>query len=143
MLVLETYYNSLGFRFCTLCLKDPQMNLFRARSSLGRSNMAYQKAFSFPMAPSNDLFHLALKKNVDLLISDAYIPKIRKLIPQWHMDLLPDARSFIVLPLVANEKPIGLFYADRALEAPEGITAEETRLIRTLKGQVLTAFNSR
>ena len=66
-----------------------------------------------------------------------------KLIPQWHVDLLPDARSFIVLPLVANEKPIGLFYADRALEASEGITAEETRLIRTLKGQVLTAFNSR
>ena len=105
--------------------------------------MEYQKAFNFPTAPSNDLFHLALKKNVDLLISDAYIPKIRTLIPQWHLNLLPDARSFIVLPLVANEKPIGLFYADRALDAPEGITAEETRLIRTLKGQALTAFNSR
>lgn len=143
MLVLETYYNSLGFRFITLCLRDPQMNLFRARSSLGRGNIEYQKAFNFPTVPSNDLFYLALKKNVDLLISDAYIPKIRKLIPQWHIDLLPDARSFIVLPLVTNEKPIGLFYADRALEAPEGISAEETRLIRTLKGQVLTAFNSR
>ncbi len=143
MLVLETYYNSLGFRFITLCLRDHQMNLFRARSALGRSNIEYQKAFNFPTVPSNDLFHLALKKNVDLLISDAHIPKIRKLLPQWHTDLLPDARSFIVLPLVANGKPIGLFYADRALEAPEGITAEETRLIRTLKGQVLTAFNSR
>ncbi len=143
MLVLETYYNSLGFRFITLCLRDQKINQFRARSSLGRNNMEYQKAFNFPTAPSNDLFHLALKKNVDLLISDAYIPKIRTLIPRWHADLLPDARSFIVLPLVANEKPIGLFYADRALDAPEGITAEETRLIRTLKGQALTAFNSR
>lgn len=143
MLVLETYYNSLGFRFITLCLRDQKINQFRARSSLGRNNMEYQKAFNFPTAPSNDLFHLALKKNVDLLISDAYIPKIRKLLPQWHVELLPDARSFIVLPLVANEKPIGLFYADRALDAPEGITAEETRLIRTLKGQALTAFNSR
>ncbi len=143
MLVLETYYNSLGFRFITLCLRDSQLNLFRARSSLGKSNMEYQRAFNFPTVPSNNLFHLALKNNVDLLISDAYIPKIRKLIPQWHMNLLPDARSFIVLPLVANEKPIGLFYADRIWEAPEGITSEETRLIRTLKGQVLTAFNSK
>lgn len=143
MLVLETYYNSLGFRFITFCLRDPKTNLFRARSSLGRNNMEYQKAFNFPTVPSNELFHLALKNNVDLLISDAYIPKIRKLIPQWHVNLLPDARSFILLPLVANEKPIGLFYADRALEALEGITAEETRLITTLKSQVLTAFNSR
>ena len=35
MLVLETYYNSLGFRFITLCLRDQKINLFRARSSLG------------------------------------------------------------------------------------------------------------
>jgi hypothetical protein len=49
----------------------------------------------------------------------------------------------MVLPLVANQKPIGLFYADREQDAPEGITSEETRLIKTLKGQVLTAFNSR
>ncbi len=143
MLVLETYYNSLGFRFITFCFRDPNTNLFRARSSLGKNNMEYQKAFNFPTVPSNELFHLALKNNVDLLISDAYIPKIRKLIPQWHVDLLPEARSFILLPLVVNEKPMGLFYADRALEAPEGITTEETRLIRTLKSQVLTAFNSR
>ncbi|MEK7844937.1 MAG: histidine kinase, partial [Pseudomonadota bacterium] len=62
---------------------------------------------------------------------------------EWHLDLLPDARSFIVLPLVINKKPIGLFYAYRELEAPEGTTAEETRLIKTLKGQILTALNSK
>lgn len=143
ILVLETYYNSLGFRFITLCLRDPKINQFRARSSLGKNNQVYQRAFSFPAVPSNDLFHRALEKNADLLISDAFSLKIRKLIPQWHKDLLPDTRSFMVLPLVANQKPIGLFYADRELDAPEGITAEETRLIKTLKGQVLTAFNSR
>lgn len=143
MLVLETYYNSLGFRFITLCLRDPKMNQFRARSSLGKNSQVYQRAFSFPAVPSNDLFHRALEKNADLLISEAFTLKIRKLIPQWHKDLLPDTRSFMVLPLVANQKPIGLFYADRELDAPEGITSEETRLIKTLKGQVLTAFNSR
>jgi hypothetical protein len=84
-----------------------------------------------------------MEKNVDLLISNASTPKIRKLIPQWHKSLFPDVCSFMVLPLVTNDKPIGLFYADRQSEAPEGITPEEIRLIRTLKGQALTAFNSR
>ncbi|MBX3616842.1 HDOD domain-containing protein [Nitrosomonas sp.] len=143
MLVLETYYNSLGFRFITLCLLDSKINQYRARSTLGKNNMAYQKAFNFPVASSIDLFHGALEKNVDLLISDAFAPKIRKLIPQWHKDLLPDARSFMILPLVTRQKPIGFFYADRDTDAPEGVSSEEIRLIRTLKGQALTAFNSR
>lgn len=143
MLILETYYNSLGFRFITLCLRDPKMNQYRARSSLGENNMDFQKAFSFPMPFSPDVFHLALKRNADLLISDACTAKIHTLIPQWHRDLFPDARSFMVLPLVANNKPIGLFYANREAETPEGITADEIRLIKTLKGQALTAFNSR
>ncbi|MDV6341864.1 HDOD domain-containing protein [Nitrosomonas sp. Is24] len=143
MLVLETYYNSLGFRFITLCLRDLKMNQYRARSSLGENNMDYQKAFSFPMTFSTDVFHLALKRNADLLISDACTAKIHTLIPQWHRDLFPDARSFMVLPLVANNKPIGLFYANREAEAPEGITADEIRLVKTLKGQALTALNSR
>lgn len=142
-LILETFYNSLGFRYITLCLKDPKMNQFRSRSSLGKNSPAYQRAFNFSATPSFDLFHRALEKNADLLISDAFALKIRKLIPQWHKDLLPDARSFMVLPLIANQKAIGLFYADREFEAPEGITAEEIRLIKTLKDQVLTAFNSR
>ncbi|NBQ68383.1 MAG: GAF domain-containing protein, partial [Nitrosomonadaceae bacterium] len=143
MLVLETYYNSLGFRFITLCLRDLKMNQYRARSSLGENNMDYQKAFSFPMTFSADVFHLALKRNADLLISDTSTAKIHTLIPQWHRDLFPDARSFMVLPLVANNKPIGLFYANREAGAPEGIAADEIRLIKTLKGQALSAFNSR
>ncbi|SET59651.1 HD-like signal output (HDOD) domain, no enzymatic activity [Nitrosomonas marina] len=142
-LVLETFYNSLGFRFITLCLRDQERGLYRARSSLGSNYLGFQKAFTFPLAASTDLFHLAMKQNVDLIISDASIGKVRNLQPQWHLDLLPDARSFIVLPLVLNEKRIGLLYADRLLEAPEGISSEEMRLIKTLKAQVITALHTR
>lgn len=143
MLILETYYNSLGFRFITLFLKDSKMNQYCARGSLGENSREYQKILNFPIASSTDVFHFALRRNVDLLISDAGAPKIRRLMPQWYNDLFPDVRSFMVLPLVTNDKPIGLFYADRKSAAPEGITQEEIRLIRTLKGQTLTAFNSR
>lgn len=143
MLILETYYNSLGFRFITLFLKDSKMNQYCARGSLGENSREYQKILNFSIASSTDVFHFALRRNVDLLISDAGAPKIRRLMPQWYNDLFPDVRSFMVLPLVTNDKPIGLFYADRKSAAPEGITPEEIRLIRTLKGQTLTAFNSR
>lgn len=143
MLALETLYRSMGFRFATVCLKDIKTNQFRARMSLGESDAARQAGFVFPAASARDLFHLAMENDADLLISDATSPKIRDLIPAWHRALLPDTRSFIVLPLVVQKKPFGLFYADRAQIAAEGVPPDETALIKTLKGQVLAALNSR
>lgn len=143
LLVLETLYGSMGFRFATVCLRDVQSGTYRARISIGQNNAVRQAGFSFPATAGNDLFCLALEKEADLMISDAAAPKIRSLLPAWHRTLLPDARSFIVLPLVVNRKPIGLFYADRTLAAPEGVPADETALIKTLKAQIIGALQTR
>ncbi|OWW22859.1 signal transduction protein [Noviherbaspirillum denitrificans] len=143
LLVLETLYNSMGFRFATVCLKDIHTHQFRARISMGEKNAERQADFVFPVHTARDLFHLALENDADLMISDATAPKIRDLLPAWHRTLLPDARSFIVLPLVVQKKQLGLFYADRAQAAPEGVPQDETALIKTLKGQVLAALHSR
>ncbi len=94
----------------------------------------------FAAAASGDLFHLAMENDADLMIADASAPKIRDLLPAWHRALLPDARSFIVLPLVVQGVQLGLFYADRVQPAPEGVPPDETSLIRALKGQVLVAL---
>ncbi|HJW57895.1 MAG TPA: HDOD domain-containing protein [Burkholderiaceae bacterium] len=143
LLVLETLHRSMGFRFVTVCLKDVKSNQFRARISLGENNAVRQAGFVFPAESAHDLFHLAMDNDADLLISDADDPKIRNLVPAWHRALLANARSFIVLPLVVQEKAVGLFYADRAQSAPEGVPPEETALIKTLKRQVLGALNAR
>ena len=140
---LDSLYSALGFRFITLCLKDSKMNSFRARSSLGKKNLEYQKGFNFSTVPANDLFHLAMQRNIDIVIANAFIPRIRKLMPLWHTTLLPDARSILVLPLIVNKKSMGLIYADRETESPEGITHDEAKLVRILKGQILIALNSK
>ena len=80
---------------------------------------------------------------MDLLISDASDVKIRGLIPLWHKKLLPDARSFIVLPLVVQKKPLGFLYADRKQVALEGVPPDETALIKTLKVQLITVMSTR
>jgi HD-like signal output (HDOD) protein len=138
--VLETLYRSMGFRFATVCLKDPRSGQFRARVAFGEDHQRRQAGFVFPMAASRDLFHLAMENDADLMIADATSPKIRDLLPAWHRALLPDARSFIVLPLVVGKVQLGLFYADRVLPAPEGVPPDETSLVKALKGQVLVAL---
>lgn len=138
--VLETLYRSLGFRFATVCLKDTKAGQFRARIALGDKVAQRQERFVFPLQ-GKDLFHLALDNDADLMIADASAAKIRDLLPQWHLELLPDTRSFIVLPLVVQGVQLGLFYADRAQPAPEGVPPDETSLIRALKAQVLAALS--
>jgi HD-like signal output (HDOD) protein len=139
--VLETLYRSMGFRFATVCLKDPRSGQFRARVAFGEDHQRRQAGFVFPMAPTRDLFHLAMENDADLMIADAGSSKIRDLLPIWHRNLLPDARSFIVLPLVVGKVQLGLFYADRIHPAPEGVPPDETSLIKALKGQVLVALS--
>ncbi|PWF49296.1 HDOD domain-containing protein [Massilia glaciei] len=137
---LETLYRSMGFRFATVCLKDVRNEQFRARVALGEDHARRKEGFAFPIAPSRDLFHLAMQNDADLMISDAGTPKIAELLPAWHRALLPDARSFIVLPLVLGKVQLGLFYADRVHTAPEGVPPDESALIKALKAQVLVAL---
>lgn len=138
--VLETLYSSMGFRFATVCLRDARSGQYRARLSFGADDARLRAGFTFPASSARDLFHLAMENNADLMIADATSAKIRDLLPVWHRTLLPDAASFIVLPLVVGKVQLGLFYADRTRPAPEGVAPDETALIRALKGQVLVAL---
>jgi HD-like signal output (HDOD) protein len=138
--VLETLYTAMGFRFATVVLKDPKAGQYRARVSFGAAQARWQAGFAFGLESTRDIFHLAMENDADLMISDAASPKIRDLLPAWHRELLPDARSFIVLPLVLGKVQLGLFYADRIEPAPEGVPPDETSLIKALKGQVLAAL---
>jgi HD-like signal output (HDOD) protein len=138
--VLETLYRSMGFRFATVCLKDGRTGQYRARLAFGDDHARKLAGFVFPLASSRDLFHLAMENDADLMIADTSTPKIRDLLPAWHRQLLPDAKSFIVLPLVVGKVQLGLFYADRSAVAPEGVPPDETSLIKALKGQILVAL---
>ncbi len=141
--ILKTLHSGLGFNFITICLKDIKTNQYQARSSFGKNNIAIQQKFIFTSASSNDLFSLTIKKNVDVAISDSSDPKMRAMLPHWHLELRPRAKSFIILPLVIKGQPIGLIYADRQPEALEGISSDEMKLIKTLKDMAIATLSNR
>ena len=140
LLVLETLYGAMGFRFATACLLDVQNARYVARVSMGEHYAELQKGFVFPAQSEHTIFHLAMKNNADLMIADARVPKIQNMLPLWHKKLLADTRSFIVLPLIVQQKQLGFFYADRTVNADEGVPPDETALIKTLKSQLVAAM---
>ena len=139
--LLEILLNSLGFQFVTASLKDPKTEKYVARTSLGQDWYKKQKNFCFSSRESVDLFHLALKNNADLMIGETGSQKIHRLRPDWHLTHFPDAKSLMILPLIVNGKPIGLIYAERNCEAPEGVPPDETALIKAMKKQLIAAMS--
>jgi len=138
---LEILQGSMGFGFVTASLKDAKTGQFVARISLGQDWHKKQKNFCFPIKDAVDLFHLALKNNVDLMIGETDSPKVRQLRPDWHLAHFSEVKSLMILPLIVHGKSIGLIYADRHCEAPEGVPPDETGLIKSMKSQLLSAMS--
>jgi len=98
--------------------------------------------FQFPCTRGVDLFRVALAKNVDVQILNAKEPGIWSRLPSWHRALLPNTRSFILLPLVLSGKTLGFFYGDRDTVDEHNITRDELGLVKALKNQVLLAVKA-
>ncbi|WMW81278.1 HDOD domain-containing protein [Undibacterium cyanobacteriorum] len=143
MLALETLHLSLGFRFTTACLSDVKRSKYQARLSVGDNATQLQKCFQFEANEDEHVFRIALQNNTDLFVENIANKRIQALLPAWYQANFGAAKSFMVLPLVVDTLPLGFIYADRAEVALEGVAPDETALIRTLKAQLLSAFNRR
>jgi hypothetical protein len=71
------------------------------------------RASAFRSCLRPDIFHAALAKGVDILISDTNDPKIAARIPGWFRKAVA-AETFVVFPLCINGNGVAMIYADRA-----------------------------
>lgn len=138
-IVLEAMYTGLGFARAAFFLRDPAANLYRIRASFGEPALR----FSFPSVYVPDLVHAALAHATDLHIADAASEKVAAKLPAWFARELPRTQSFLLMPLVLKDKPIGLFFADRDVVDVGGLSTEELNLLRSLRNQVVLALRSR
>jgi serine/threonine protein kinase len=138
-IVLETMYRAIGFRRVLLCVRDIKGNAMTGRFGFGDDVAAITKRFSFSMQFKPDVFFAALTRNADILITDVDDPKIASRVPDWYRSAV-GARTFIVFPLVVNEKPFGLIYADAERSGQIDISPNVLKLLRTLRNQAVLAI---
>jgi hypothetical protein len=82
-IILETMYRAKGFKRVILCVRDARATPCSAASASGRMRRRWPR-FNFSLAFTPDIFHAALSKGVDILISDTNDPKIAARIPPWY-----------------------------------------------------------
>jgi GAF domain-containing protein len=96
-----------------------------------------------PVGRGEDVFNLALHRHKDLVIKDSAAAEVIPLLPEWYRPLLPSRRFVVLLPLVVDQKPLGLFYIDGDQSASSVLTSPVLNYLKVLRGQAVIAIHQR
>lgn len=141
-MVLETMHRGMTFNRTLIMIRNNKLGAMVARFGFGTGINEVIPRFSFPLKFVPDVFHLSIEKGLDISIADIYALNIADKIPDWYRDAV-NAPGFILLPLMLNDKAIGLFYADMLEANSLNISQQQLSLLRTLRNQAVLAIKQK
>jgi HD-like signal output (HDOD) protein len=131
-LMIEALHASLGCRRVFLFLRNGNTRKVAARLALGEGARDIMPRLSFDEAFEPDVFHISMAHDRPVFIEDATSVSMQAKLPRWYKQALPEAKSFLCVPLMASGAPVGLVYAD--WEAAVGpVVVEPHELAKILK----------
>lgn len=143
--ILETIYRAFGVGRSRVffLLKDPAAPVARFRFGLGQSSAEMKTWFEIPLGGADDLFSLAVRQMKDLVIRSVAAPEIASLLPAWYRRAHAMDRFVVLLPLVVEQKPLGLFYVDGAETDAAMLTPPVVNFLKVLRGQAVLAIRQK
>ncbi len=112
-MVLEGIYRGVGMDRTLFALMTPDHKALKAKYALGPQRQAFTDRFQFTLSKLNpNIFLYAMAKKASIWVKSERQYSLARLIT-------PDIREslgkgdFLLSPLVINNKPIGVIYADR------------------------------
>lgn len=91
------------------------------------------KRLGFEEAFSPNVVHFALSKAMPVYLNDTFDEKIASRIPPWLKSAFPQAKSMLLIPLMANNQPAGVLYIDWGATGKAGMPREEMSLVERLR----------
>ena len=134
----ELLYRAACFDNVVICSITANGRELVGRIGFGAQANSTKASLKIPTAFKPDVFHAAISKNVDLLISDAHAENIRDRIPDWYIKKI-NARSFLLLPVTINNHTVALIYADRR-DTTLSLLPQALNLMKSLRNQVALAL---
>ena len=141
--ILETIYRALGVSRTRafFLLKDAALPKARFRFGMGQSPADMRTWMEVPLKGTQDLFVLALNQARDLVIKDLRSPELDPLIPEWYRPTTHERRYAVLLPLVVNQKSVGLFYVDGDGAGAALLTPTVLNNLKVLRSQAVLAIH--
>jgi HD-like signal output (HDOD) protein len=111
-MALETVYQGLTFTRAVAFMRNRRDGNYSAKLSFGDGVRELLPSMAFSDAYEPNVFHAALNSDRVIFIENARDPKFAAKLPQWWKSTLSEARSFVILPLCTDGKPVGFIYGD-------------------------------
>ena len=141
--ILETIYRALGVARTRafFLLKDATLPKARFRFGMGQSAADMRTWMEVPLKGTQDLFVLALNQARDLVIKDLRSADLDPLVPEWYRATTLERRYAVLLPLVVNQKSVGLFYIDGDDAGARLLTPTVLNNLKVLRSQAVLAIH--
>ena len=83
-----------------------------------------------------------MKQN-DLVIKDIEPPSIKKLLPDWFKSKVFAEIFIVLLPIIINKKPVGMFYVEGDKKGLQKISAGQLNYLKILRDQTVVAIRQK
>lgn len=140
-LAAELLYRTEIFDNVLICVLDRPSQSLVGRVGLGPKSMVMRGAFRIPLSFAPDVFHAAISKAQDILISDATADNIRTRIPDWYARAA-NAHAFLLMPIVVDNRPLALIYADKSNNSLS-VPSQVLGLLKALRNQTTLAVRQK
>lgn len=141
--ILETIYRAMGVvrTRAFFLLKDPAAPKARFRFGMGQSPADVRTWAEVPLRGAQDLFGLAVNQARDLVLKDLMAPSLEPLLPDWYRPSMAGRRYAVLLPLVVNQKGVGLFYLDGDAAGARLLSPPVLNGLKLLRSQAALAIH--
>jgi len=143
--ILETMYRALGVgrTRAFFLLKDPTAATVHFRFGLGQSAGEMRAWMEVPLDHGDDIFSLVVRAQKDLVVRDSSAPEMAPLLPEWYRRQVTTPRYIVLLPLVVDNKSLGLFYMDGDASSAGVLTSPVLNYLKVLRGQAVVAIHQK
>ncbi|HVK93433.1 MAG TPA: HDOD domain-containing protein [Noviherbaspirillum sp.] len=143
-MALEIVYQGLGFSRAVVFLLDKEKAQYTAHMCFGDDVQELLPRLVFDDAYQPDVFHASLANDKMIFVENAHDPAFIAKVPRWWKEALPTVRSFMVLPLTANRRPLGFIYGDWDMSKPASkIEQQEIAPLNEIRTLVMQAIEQR
>jgi GAF domain-containing protein len=109
--ILEGIYRGVGMDRSLFALLTPDKQQIRGKYALGDNNQQLTRRFQFAL--HNNAFFTWLFRQPDMIwVKDSQDPQQQPAVPAELREAVA-VRGFFIYPLILQNKPIGIIYADR------------------------------
>ncbi|MGO9016034.1 MAG: HDOD domain-containing protein [Dissulfurispiraceae bacterium] len=145
-IVLETMYRGMqlsGQAKALFLVKETKAPIMKVRFGFGSRVEELKKWFEISLDDPTDIFNISIVKGHDLVVKNIESPDIKKLLPKWFRSKAFSRIFFVILPIIVNKKPLGIFYIEGDREDFQKVSAVHLNYLKMLRDQTVVAIRQK